>query len=226
MSKGIFITATGTDVGKTFVTGLIVKKLRDAGYKAGYYKAALSGAEVTENGLIPGDADYVNRVANIGEKIENLVSYVYEKPVSPHLAARIEGNPVEMDVVKAAYKKAASQYDYVTVEGSGGIICPIRYDDIKIMLEDIIEELDLSTVIIADAGLGTINAAVLTVEYMRQKNISMKGIIFNHCHEGNVMEEDNKKMVEIMTGLPVLAFIKNNDTELNMDADKLVDLYD
>lgn len=226
MSKGIFITGTGTDVGKTFVTGLIVKKLREAGYSAGYYKAALSGAELTVNGLIPGDADYVNRVANIGETMENLVSYVYKNAVSPHLAALIEGNPVEMEVVKAAYKKVASKYDYVTMEGCGGILCPIRYDDIKIMLEDIIKVLDLSTLIIADAGLGTINAAVLTVEYMRQKKIPIKGIIFNHYHEGNVMEVDNIKMVAILTGLPVIAIVQDNDTELNIDAEKLVALYE
>ena len=224
--NGIFITATGTDVGKTFVTGLIVKKLREAGYNAGYYKAAISGAEVTADGLIPGDAAYVNQVGNIGEKTENLVSYIYENAVSPHLAALIEGNPVKMDIVKAAYKKMASKYDYVTVEGSGGIICPIRYDNIKIMLEDIIKELDLSTVIIADAGLGTINATVLTVEYMKSKNIPIKGIIFNHYHEGNVMEEDNKKMVEIMTGLPVIALVKDNETELNLDIDKLIKLFE
>lgn len=225
MSKGIFITATGTDVGKTFVTALMVKKLRDKGYNTGYYKAAISGAEVTENGLTPGDADYVNRVASIGEKTENLVSYVYENAVSPHLAAMIEGNPVEMDVIKAAYQKAASKYDYITMEGSGGILCPIRYDETKIMLEDIIKALDLSTIIIADAGLGTINATVLTVEYMKQKNMPIKGIIFNHYHEGNVMEEDNKKMVEIMTGIPVIAVVKDDDTELNIDADKLAALY-
>jgi len=225
MSKGIFITATGTDVGKTFVTGLIVKKLRQAGYKAGYYKAALSGAEVTENGLIPGDADYVNRIANLGERMENLVSYVYKNAVSPHLAAKIEGNPVEMDVVKAAYQKIASHYDYLTVEGCGGIICPIRYDHIKIMLEDLIRELDLSTIIITDAQLGTINSTVLTVNYMKQKNIRIKGIIFNHYHEGNLMEEDNKTMVENLTGLPVLASVKDNDTELNLEAEYLAALY-
>ena len=225
MSKGIFITATGTDVGKTFVTGLIVKKLRESGYNVGYYKAALSGAEVTENGLIPGDADYVNRVANIGEKMENLVSYVYKNAVSPHLAAMIEGNPIEMDIVKAAYQKSASKYDYVTMEGSGGIVCPIRYDENKIMLENIIQELNLSTLIIADAGLGTINAVDLTVEYMKQRNIPIKGIIFNHYHEGNVMEDDNKKMVEEMTGLPVIALVKDNDTDLKIDVDKLVALY-
>lgn len=226
MSKAIFITATGTDIGKTFVTGLIVKKLREAGYNASYYKAVLSGAEVTENGLLPGDADYVNRVGGIGEKMKNLVSYVYQNAVSPHLASIIEGNPVEMDVVKTAFQKALDKYNYVTMEGSGGILCPIRFDDKKIWLEDIIKELNLSTLIIADAGLGTINAVVLTVEYMKQKNIPIKGIIFNHYHEGNVMEEDNKKMVELMTGLPVIACVKDNDTELDIDAHKLAALYE
>lgn len=221
MSKGIFVTATGTDVGKTFVAALMVKKLRETGYSAGYYKAAISGAEV----LTPGDADYVKQVASISEKTENLVSYVYKNAVSPHLAAKIEGNPVEMDVVKAAYQKAVSKYDYITVEGSGGIVCPIRYDETKIMLEDIIKALGLSTIIIADAGLGTINATVLTVEYMKRKNIPIKGIIFNHYHEGNLMEEDNKKMVEIMTGIPVIAVLKDNDTELNIAPDRLAALY-
>lgn len=80
---------------------------------------------MTENGLTPGDADYVNRVASIGEKTENLVSYVYENAVSPHLAAMIEGNPVEMDVIKAAYQKAASKYNYIIqllTESTIGII--------------------------------------------------------------------------------------------------------
>lgn len=221
MSKGIFVTGTGTDVGKTFVTALMVKKLRKTGYSAGYYKAAISGAEV----FSPGDADYVKRVASLSEKTEHLVSYVYKNAVSPHLAAKIEGNPVEMDVVKAAYQKAASKYDYITVEGSGGIVCPIRYDETKIMLEDIIKALDLSTIIVADAGLGTINATVLTAEYMKQKNIPTKGIIFNHYHEGSLMEEDNKKMVEIMTGIPVIAVLQDNDTELNIDPDRLAALY-
>ena len=63
MGKGLFITGTGTDIGKTYVTGLIVKKLRDAGYNGGYYKAALSGAEPDEHGILqPGDALHVNRL--------------------------------------------------------------------------------------------------------------------------------------------------------------------
>lgn len=226
MGKKIFITATGTDIGKTFVTALIVKKLRDAGYNAGYYKAALSGAEVTENGLIPGDAYYVNKIANINEKMDNLVSYIYKEAVSPHLASQIEGNPVEMNKVVEAFNHTLSKYDYLTMEGSGGIVCPIRYDHIKILLEDIVKELGLSTLIIADAGLGTINHVVLTVEYLKNRNISIKGIILNRYYKNNLLHEDNKKMIEMITKIPVIAVVKENDKELNIDINKLLEIYE
>ena len=225
MSKKIFITATGTDIGKTFITALIVKKLRDAGYNAGYYKAALSGADITENGIIPGDAYYVNKIANINETMDNLVSYVYKEAVSPHLASQIEGNPVEMNKVIEDFNNSLSKYDYLTMEGSGGIVCPIRYDHKKIMLEDIVKELGLSTLIIADAGLGTINHVVLTVEYLKNRNISIKGIILNHYIEGNLLHEDNIKMIEKITEVPVIALVKENDKELDIDINKLLEIY-
>ena len=66
MAKGIFITGTGTDIGKTYVTGLVVKKLRDCGDDAGYYKAALSGAVKRNGRLVPGDAEFVCDMASVG----------------------------------------------------------------------------------------------------------------------------------------------------------------
>ena len=73
MSKGIFITGTGTDVGKTYVTGLIVKKLHDAGKKAAYYKAAMSGNEKDSQGkLIPGDAVSVKNISGIEQSIDTM----------------------------------------------------------------------------------------------------------------------------------------------------------
>ena len=68
MTKGLFISATGTDVGKTYVTALLVKALRQAGYEAGYYKAALSGAVPDGQSLVPGDAQYVCQTAGIPEE--------------------------------------------------------------------------------------------------------------------------------------------------------------
>ena len=226
MSKGIFITATGTDIGKTFVTALIVKKLRDAGLNAGYYKAALSGAEEQPDGSwLPGDAAYVAKISGMQEKGEELVSYIYKTAVSPHLAAMREGNPVELDEVKADFAKAQAKYDYVTMEGSGGIICPIRWDEQHILLEDVIKAVGLGTLVISNAALGSINACVLTIAYLRQKSIPVRGIILNNYDGSDFMQADNKKMMEAITGVPVLAEVKPNDTELDIDIEVLKSLY-
>lgn len=227
MSKGLFITGTGTDLGKTYIAGLIVKKLADAKQSAAYYKAAMSGNDRRADGsLIPGDALFVQKTAGISQPLEEMCPYVYEHAYSPHLASRIEGHPVQMDVVKAGYYKVCSAYDFVTREGSGGILCPICFDEAKIQLEDVIRELHLPSILIADAGLGTINSVVLTVEYMKAKNLPVKGIIYNHYHGNDVMEDDNIFMCEYMTGLPTLAKVKDGDTELAMDVQDLMALYE
>lgn len=227
MSKGLFITGTGTDLGKTYIAGLIVKKLADAKQSAAYYKAAMSGNDRRADGsLIPGDALFVQKTAGISQPLEEMCPYVYEHAYSPHLASRIEGHPVQMDVVKVGYYKVCSAYDFVTMEGSGGILCPICFDEAKIQLEDVIKELHLPSILIADAGLGTINSVVLTVEYMKAKNLPVKGIIYNHYHGNDVMEDDNIFMCEYMTGLPTLAKVKDGDTELAMDVQDLMALYE
>lgn len=228
MTKGIFLTGTGTDIGKTYLAGLITKKLQEAGYHAAYYKAAMSGNERRPDGsLIPGDAAFVKAMSGTDQPLEEMCPYVYEHAYSPHLAARLEGNPVEMERVLAGWKSLQGRYDVITCEGSGGILCPIRFEDgHRILLEDIIRALRLPSLIIAEAGLGTINGVVLTAEYMRSRNLPVKGILFNHWHPGNVMEEDNRRMCEVLTGLPVLACVKPGDTSLDMDAAALAALYE
>lgn len=227
MSKGLFITGTGTDVGKTFITGLIVKKLAENRENACYYKAAMSGNKKRKDGsLIPGDAEFVKDISGIAQPLEEMCPYIYENAYSPHLASRVEGNPVKLEIVKKGYREVCSKYDYVTMEGSGGILCPICFDEKKIWLEDIIKELGLPCLIIADAGLGTINSVVLTAEYMKSRDIPIKGIIFNHYHKGNVIEEDNIVMCEYRTGLKVLACVEENATNLKIDIDKLKSIYE
>ena len=203
MSKKLFITGTGTDVGKTYVTGLIIKKLKEHGIRAAYYKAAMSGNKRDEKGgLTAGDAWHVKQVS------------------------RLEGNPVQMEAVKKGFEEACSKYDYVTMEGSGGILCPICMGETEIWLEDIIRELGLSSLIVADAGLGAINSVVLTAAYMKAQNLPIKGIIFNHFHPGNVMEEDNLRMCQYRTGLPVVACIEEGGGKIDIDIDLLTALYE
>ena len=225
MHNGIFVTGTGTDIGKTFVTALLVKKLRAASCKAAYFKAAVSGNERDANGiLIPGDAAFVRSISGISQPLDTMCPYVYENAVSPHLAAKTEGNPAELDTVVSDYEKLCRTYEYVICEGSGGIVCPIRYDDTVIMLEDIIRALKLPALVVADAGLGTINSVVLTCSYMRAHGLEVRGLILNHFHKGDLMEEDNRFMCERLTGLPVLACVGENDTDIDIPAEKLKEL--
>lgn len=226
MGKGIFVTGTGTDVGKTYVTGLIIKKIKENGMTPGYFKAAMSGNEREEDGtLIPGDALWVKNVSGISQSVEEMCPYIYEHVYSPHLASRLEGNHVEMAVVLDNYRKVKEKYDYITVEGSGGILCPICFDEARIGLTDIIDEMELDCILVADAGLGTINSVVLTYEYMKNRNMNIKGMIFNHYIADNIMHEDNIRMCEYMTGLPTLAKVSMGDVDLNIDIAELISLY-
>lgn len=221
MSKGVFITATGTDVGKTYATALLVKKMRENGYNTGYYKAALSGAEQISDS----DAGYVNCIAGIGQPEETLVSYIYKTAVSPHLAAKLEGNPLELETIKADYARVSKNYNYIAVEGSGGIVCPLRWDEsAHILLKDVIRALELGAIIVADAGLGTINSVVLTVEYMKKREIDVRGIILNH-YNGSLMQRDNAAMIEQLTGAAIIAKISENDENLNVSCEFLETLF-
>lgn len=227
MAKKIFITGTGTDIGKTYVAGLIVKKIKEAGKRAAYYKAAVSGNDRDSKGeLIPGDAKHVKDVSGISQPLDSMCPYIYETAVSPHLASRLEGNHVKMEVVKKGFEAVCDDYEYVTMEGSGGILCPICTDEEHIMLEDVIKELGLSCILIADAGLGTINSVVLTTEYMKNHGMTVKAIIFNNYIAGDVMQEDNIVMCEKMTGLKVIAKVAKGDRDIDISAEELLKLYE
>ena len=76
----------------------------------------------------------------------------------------------------------------------------------------------------ADAGLGTINGTVLTVEHLRAREIPVRGIIFNKYIPGDIMQDDNASMIEEMTGVKILAYVKKGDTELDIDIDMLKNL--
>ena len=222
MGKGLFITGTDTDVGKTYVTALLVKTLRKTGFDVGYYKAAISGAPT----VAESDAGFVNRFAGINEPEDMILSYLYQNAVSPHLAARIEGNPGEKEVILKAWERVTKAYPYVTMEGSGGIMCPIRHDEKAVYyLEDIIQWLHLPVLVVANAGLGTINHVVTTCEYIKKRHIPVKGILLNHW-KGGIMEEDNVKMIEEITGVKVLAKIRDGDSLLDIDAGEIISLYE
>lgn len=175
--KGIFITGTGTDIGKTYVTALLAKYYKEQGIDVAYYKAAISGAD----SIPESDAGYVKKIAGLEQPDETMVSYLFSEAVSPHLAAKINHRPIELKKVVADYQAVRDSHAFTVVEGSGGIVCPIRYDeDEKILLPDVVKALGLSVLVVADAGLGTIHNVVTTIAYIRSLGIEIEGILLNH----------------------------------------------
>lgn len=210
MKHGIFVVGTDTDVGKTYVSGVIARYMVDQGVSTGYFKAAVSGNVRKDGRLIPGDAQFVRQMAGLTQPLSEMVPYVYEQAYSPHLASRLEGGPVEMNVVQDFYERCASNYDFVVAEGSGGILCPLRQDETHtIWLEDVIRMTGLSCVLVADAGLGTINHVLLTTAYMRAKDLPLEGIILNHWQPDLILHRDNEMMIKQETGLPILGHIRS-----------------
>lgn len=215
MSKNIFITATGTDVGKTYVSALIVKKMREAGFNCGYYKPVLSGVKEENGILLESDCNYVLNTAGLKSSANDCVTYWWREAVSPHLAAERFGEEIDINRIKADFKRKNEEYDYLLIEGAGGITCPLRlHNGEKYLLKDLIKELDTSIIIIADGGLGTINSTLLTVEYAKQNKINIEGIILNNFVPNNFMHQDNLKQVEYLTGIKIIATVEKNQKDI------------
>lgn len=215
MAKCIFVTATGTDIGKTYISGLIVKKMREAGLNCGYFKPVLSGAVKEGNELVPGDCKHVVKVAGLDCKPMDCLSYCFEEAVSPHLAAERLGITIDKNKILKDFESKKRQYDYLLIEGAGGITCPINLEN-NYLMYNLIQDLNCRVVIVADGGLGTINSVILTVEYIKSRGINIEGIILNN-YKDDFMYEDNQKVIEDLTGLKVLAKVKHNDLDIEIN---------
>lgn len=216
MSKSIFITGTGTDIGKTYISALIMKKMINNNINACYFKPVLSGAEKINNKLYAGDVEYVKKISGLNEETGNIASFIYEYPASPHLSARLENNPFNMDKVLNDYNRLSKKYDYIVIEGAGGIFCPFT-DDVKpVYTKEIINSLNTSCILVTNTTLGAINNVMLSLYYMLDNKIDIKGIIFNG-YKGSLIEKENIDFITKHTDIKQLAIVKYEDDYIDID---------
>lgn len=216
MSKSIFITGTGTDIGKTYVSALIMKQMISENMNACYFKPVLSGAENKDGRIYAGDIEYVKEISGLNEETSNMGSFIYEYPASPHLAAKLENQPFNMEKVVQDYRKLSEKYEYILIEGAGGIFCPFTDDFKPVYTKEIIKTLNTSCIIVANTALGAINDVMLSVYYMRDKQIDIKGIIFND-YKDSLIEQENIKFIIKHSRLKLLAVVNHKDSSINVD---------
>lgn len=207
--SGIFLTGTDTDIGKTVVTTLLVHFFQKRNIPLFSYKPIQTGA-IWQNGewKAPDPEVYENVVKPSSH--QEFYGLLFQKASSPHLAARHEGTSINVDEIKEKIALAERKYKHVIVEGAGGLFVPIT--DNGYCMIDLMQDLSYPVILVARAGLGTINHTVLSVEALKNRNIPIAGIIFNQLSvEDHEIEEDNRAMVQKLTNVPVIGSVPYTD---------------
>jgi dethiobiotin synthetase len=201
--KGVFVTGTDTGVGKTWIAAGLTAVLRQWGLKAVYFKPIQSGCPVAAGRLIPTDARLARELAGLQEPLELLTPITLRLPLAPAVAAQQEGARVDFNQVAEALRQLASRYDFLVVEGAGGLCVPLL--DTRFLVLHLITWLRLPLLVVARAGLGTINHTALTVMAARQHGLPVAGVILNrYPQEPSLAEATNPEVIEAITEVPVL----------------------
>jgi dethiobiotin synthetase len=174
--RGVFVTATDTGVGKTYLSGAIAAELRAQGLRVGVAKPVVTGLDD------PGPHDH--------DLLGAVTAATFGPPVSPHLAAELAGTPLDPAALLGAAHEAAAGQDAVVVEGVGGLLVPLAGDW---MVRDMAVALGLPVVVAARPGLGTINHTLLTLEAARAAGLDVRAVVLTPWPaEAGVMERSNR----------------------------------
>jgi dethiobiotin synthetase len=196
-ARGVFVTGTGTEVGKTVVAAAIARALAAAGRRVGVFKPCVTGLE--ERG--EPDHQVLRRAAGSSQSEAEIAPYRYLPPASPHLAAAMAGEEIDPEVLQKAARAAAAGADFVICEGVGGLLVPLRSD---YLVRDLAVELGHPLVIAASPGLGTINHTLLTIESARAAGLTVASVVITPWpQEPAEIERSNRETIAEIAGAPV-----------------------
>jgi dethiobiotin synthetase len=183
---GIFVTGTGTEVGKSVVAAAIARTEVDSGRTVAVFKPALTGLND------PGEHDHelLRRAAGSAQSDDEITPYRYGPPASPHLAAAEQGEEIDPDRIRAAADEAAAGADFLVCEGVGGLLVPLTGE---YLVRDLAVELGLPVAIAASPGLGTINHTLLTIEAARGAGLEVAFVVLTPwATEPTRIEDSNR----------------------------------
>jgi dethiobiotin synthetase len=189
--KGLFVTGTGTDVGKTVVAATILAALSARGERVAAFKPVVSGTEERTDPDWPPDHELL--AAASGEDPADVAPAVFAAPLSPHLAAELAGTPLDPAALRTAFAARVAETDIVIAEGVGGLLVPLTRD---YLVRDLACDLALPLVIAARPELGTINHTLLTLEAARGAGLVVAGVVMTPwLAVPSAMEQDNRATI-------------------------------
>ena len=184
-----FVTATGTGIGKTFITAGLVRHLREQGRRVEAFKPVISGFDAA----LPGLSDpaillaALRRPSNIDE-IARISPWRFAAALSPDMAAREEGRAIDFAELVSFSKNALSATDTVLIEGVGGIMVPLDQSHTTL---DWMAELGLPLILVAGSYLGSISHALSAVDVLRNRQLDLRAIVVDESKGSPVVLKDN-----------------------------------
>jgi dethiobiotin synthetase len=195
--RGLFVTGTGTEVGKTVVAAAIARTLRAAGAAVAVFKPAVTGlADAGEP-----DHTLLRRAARSPQSDDEVAPYRYGPPASPHFAAELAGERIDPCTLLEAALAAEESADVVVCEGVGGLMVPLCPG---YLVRDLVRELALPLVVAAPPELGTINHTLLTLEAARSAGLDVAAVVLTPWPaDPDPIQTSNRRTLEALGGAEV-----------------------
>ncbi len=202
-----FITGTDTDAGKTFVTALLTRSLRRAGFDTVAMKPVSCGE--------PGDTSTVRAAADNELSSDEVTPVSYKAPLAPIEAARLEGRTFDPAEVLTVFRNLRSSRISLLVEGVGGWLVPLApgYSS-----ADLAKAMNLPVLLVVRNRLGALNHTLLTLESIKSHGLTCGGIVLNNhpADDGDAAREGNRRLLQELTDIPILFEISSGQTELDL----------
>lgn len=213
--KGIFVTATGTEIGKTFVSCLLASTLRNLGIDVGVMKPFASGGLLKSDGknkrIISRDALKLKKASGSLDPLSLINPICFKVPLAPYPASILESRRVSLNKAFDSYQNILNSHAFTIVEGIGGVRVPLAPN---FEVADLILKMKLPALVVTSSKLGTINHTLLTLDYLKRKKIGVLGIVLNFFNKRALADRKNLDFF-IKANIPILAALpKTNHSSL------------
>jgi len=220
---GLFITGTNTEVGKTYVTAVIARCLVAAGKKVGVYKPAASGCRREGDQLVSHDAEILWRAAGRGGTLAEVCPQCFEAPLAPHLAARAEGQEIDIELLHTGAKVWQDRCEILLIEGAGGLMSPLGDDQ---YVADLAYSFGYPLLVVAPNTLGVINQTLQTLITASTfcDGLAVAGVVLNEVHAGSPEDPSrtsNLRELQTRCVPPVLAHLEWQAETIDAEIDWL-----
>jgi len=203
---GFFVTGTDTEVGKTLVSGALILKLRKQGKQAIGFKPVVAGTyQSTSGSILNEDLETLRIASELAPGQLSLSPYVLDMPVAPHLAAVNKGITLDLKTIIQALDEIQKHSDCLVIEGAGGFLVPLNYDE---DLGDLAQQINLPIILVIGMKLGCINHALLTQEAIKARGLKIAGWIANSLTNDEMpLLKENIATLEAKINAPFLGLI-------------------